>query len=133
MSILALMISAVAAKLRSQSADVEITKLKAQIDDLNRQLTEAKRIADRLGQERDALRDTLRRWQHREIHQVVQALQSQQLQSQAQSQLMQQYSLANQGMIGQDFAQTLNDYVCNCVPARHDAFMGIVKAATSHP
>jgi maltooligosyltrehalose synthase len=156
MSLLALMATAIATKIRKaepEPADVRITKLEARIDDLNRQLTEAMQVAVTLGRQRDELRD--REARHsvlaRQFEIPEEMRRQMMLQSQAQAQWaqaqhqnaqlgqqanmqMHQNALGQQhligdlmGKIGRDFAQTLDDYVCNCVPARHDAFKGVMS------
>lgn len=146
---LALMTGAFVAKIRqSETPDVEITRLQARVDDLERQLDEAKAVAVRLGVERDTARMVVERWQGRAeqqvpagpnfmpVHQINEATR-QHMMMQAQAQ--QQSALAkgqaamnaqnlNQGIFGQ---QALGQYsqeqaFCNCVPARHDMFTGFL-------
>jgi hypothetical protein len=146
---LALMSTALVAKLRP-NPDVENTRLQARVDDLERQLDEAKAVAVRLGRERDTLREMLSRWQGRAeqqvpagpnfmpVHQINEATR-QHMMMQAQAQ--QQSALAqmngqnfNQDIFGQQALgqysqeQALQDdaMFCNCVPARHDMFTGFL-------
>jgi chromosome segregation ATPase len=129
MSILALMISAVATRLRPQSTDVEITKLKAQIDELERKLESVRR-------DRDGWMDIAQRWRARyETMQPNEEIARAQLQAQqlmAMAQQAQQSPYYNQGAVQQIGSQLAGAYegFCNCVPARHDAFMGTVKRST---
>jgi septal ring factor EnvC (AmiA/AmiB activator) len=130
MSIFALMISAVAAKLRSELADVEITKLKAQIDDLDRQLTDVKRDLATMRIECDRWRALVERYQGRaEQPQRIAEEQTRQLMGMAQAQQAQysQHNIANQvqqnQVLGSGLSQMIEQHFCNCVPARHDMFL----------
>jgi hypothetical protein len=113
MSIFALMMSAVAARARPHNA--EIAALQAQIDDLRRGFDEVLAQAER---QRDEWRNLAMSYQNVMHGQRMQATQQQ------------QYSMLAQNgpMISQNFAQALSDFVCNCVPTRHDAFKGIMNS-----
>ena len=132
---LALMTSAVVAKLREvDPRDAKIAKLKAKVDDLERQLADVER-------NRDTWREMAEAWRQR-TYQLVEARrpeqqQAQLLQAQAHHQQM-QAALAQQAQqapyfnsLGQNQANLLGqveqvfqsfEQFCNCVPARHDLF-----------
>jgi hypothetical protein len=136
---LALMVTSFVAKPRPH--DVEITELKALVDELNRQLMEARTVAVRLGHQRDEARLEGDRWralveryqgrkeQQRpagpdfgaQLERDRARAQAQQLMAMGQSQqypATQQYALAAaQGL------QEQGRMFCNCVPARHDMFL----------
>lgn len=129
MSILALMISAVATKLRKvepQPVDIEVSALQAKIDDLQRQVANLEQNLRIMQLDR-----TLVHRISEDMRQLAQA-QMQSTRAQAQQQgMMQQamgqnYARAQNGlMLGQEVLgvnQLINEYVCNCVPARHDLF-----------
>jgi hypothetical protein len=117
-STLALMITGFVAKqpVKVDPRDAEIAQLKTQVDDLR--------------SERDRWMDLAEAWRGRyygsdsAMQQVAQAqAQAQQLmaysqQAQAAQMLAQQPQYQQDGLINQAF------YNCNCVPARHDMFLG---------
>lgn len=116
---LALMATALFA--RPRPPDVEITELKAKIDDLTRERDEAR-------VERDRWRSLAFSWERRyelaseypnlaqRMAQHAQMAQHPQMAQQAQMAMMNAYP---QGMLGAQGLQLPADY-CNCVPARHD-------------
>jgi hypothetical protein len=123
MSIFALLASAIAARIKPESLDVRITRLQAKIDDLNREfdttLARVTRQRDDWERLAKSYRDMLheRRDTPQEQHFINEAMRQQIQAQQAQ-------------MLGaQNFAQALDAFICNCVPARHDAFRGIMSGS----
>ena len=148
---LALMTSAVVAKLREPPVDVEITRLQAKVDDLDRQLTNFERDLAIARLQADRWRALAERREEQQrpagpdfgVHQITEEMrlrlqaqfQAQQLMAMAQSQQanmnMQQaqyhQGLAQQNFYGEGLPQMLGQQAqalewCNCVPARHDMF-----------
>jgi len=145
---LALMVTSFVAKPRPH--DVEITELKALVDELNRQLMEAGHQRDEARLEGDRWRAMVERYQGRkeqqrpagpnfgaqlemdraraQTQQLMAMAQSQQYQYQDNMAQNQQQALAAQNY-GQGFPQMLDGLagahqgLCNCVPARHDMFL----------
>jgi chromosome segregation ATPase len=129
---LALMATAVVAKVHKPlvNTDVEITKLKAQVDDLERRLKN-------LQGDLDGWMDIAQRWRAR--YEARRSDEAEILQAQAQAQHLMaivqrqqaQYAQSqqhHQGLAQQNYfqvglgqAQALE--WCNCVPARHDMFL----------
>jgi hypothetical protein len=118
-------LAAVAAKIvkpETQPADaLEIASLKAQLDQLRAQLYEAKTVAVAMSQERDRWRALAEQWRARATiplggHHTVRQITPEMLYAQAQQQ-------ANQP----NLMQQIDDFVCNCVPARQDVFRGILS------
>jgi hypothetical protein len=153
MSIFALMISAVAAQVRKVKPEpldwfkvrnAEIAVLQAQVDDLRRDFNET---LARVERQRDDWRNLALAYRERAreplegqhfinegMRQQIQAqiLQQQQVQEMyqnvhpAQLAPLAQQGMQNQPVVGRSFTQALDSY-CNCVPARHDAFWGIIS------
>jgi hypothetical protein len=152
---LALMTGAVVAKLRMPDADVEVevevTRLQARVDELDRQLTNLERDLATTRIEADRWRALVERYQGRAEQQLpagpdfgphyiteemrlrLQAQhQTRELQAMAQAQAQQdqaQLAQYNQGLAAVNYpiaqAQGLlgaYEGFCNCVPARHDMF-----------
>jgi hypothetical protein len=109
-STLALMVTAF---VKPDSPDVEITRLKAQIDNLERQLADIRRDCD-------SWMDIAQHWRGRYelMHCNVRTQQAVAQQAQAQY-LAQQQHLAQQ--VG--FQLEGAGLFCNCVPARHDVLL----------
>ena len=148
MSLLTTLAYAITAAIRPKVREVDLAWMQSQIDDLNRKadnlLADITRQRDdwqtlALSYRREVMeRRGLPLGQHfigEETHLRAQA----QAQAQAQQQIsgmwglqqtqQNQYSmLQNSPMIGQNFAQALDNFVCNCVPARHDAFKGVMNS-----
>jgi chromosome segregation ATPase len=119
---LALMVTSLVAK--PQPPDVEITRLQAKIDELERQLEDIRRDVD-------GWMDIAQRWRARyealrpNNEEIVRAqMQAQQLMAMAQSQSMQQTIAAQNSLYCQQMPGLAGAYegFCNCVPARHDMF-----------
>jgi hypothetical protein len=149
MSIFALMISAVAAQVRKVKPKPlnwsEIAALQAQIDDLQRSFDET---LARVERQRDDWRNLALGYRERTREQLegqhfinegmrqqiqAQILQQQQVQAMYQQNMhpaqlapLAQQGMQNQPVVGRNFTQALDSY-CNCVPARHDAFWGIIS------
>jgi len=144
---LALMTSAVVAKLREPPVDVEITRLQAKVDDLDRQLTNFERDLAIARLQADRWRALAERREEQQrpagpdfgVHQITEEMrlrlqaqfQAQQLMAMAQSQqanMNMQQAQYHQGLAQQNYfqgnlgAQAQALEWCNCVPARHDMF-----------
>jgi hypothetical protein len=131
---LALMTSAVVAKLRVPDSDIKITRLQTRVDELDRQLMNLERDFTTARIEADRWRALVERYQGRaerpagpDFRAVELAReQTRQLQAMAQAQ---QY---NQGLAAVNFSNPAQGLqfggFCNCVPARHDAFRGIMSS-----
>ena len=148
---LALMTSAVVAKLREPPVDVEITRLQAKVDDLDRQLTNFERDLAIARLQADRWRALAERREEQQrpagpdfgVHQITEEMrlrlqaqfQAQQLMAMAQSQqanmnaqqAQHHQGLAQQNFYGEGLPQMLGQQAqalewCNCVPARHDMF-----------
>jgi hypothetical protein len=128
---LALMTSAVVAKLREPPVDVEITRLQAKVDDLNRQLTNFERDLAIARLQADRWRALVER---REAQQRAAGpnfgvcVSEEMLRAQAQMQQLMAMAQHHQGLAQQNYSQgNLGAQAqalewCNCVPARHDMF-----------
>lgn len=134
---LALMVSAVTARLpKADTPDVEATRLKAQINQLTRELNEARLAAIDARNEANHWATLARRWQARyematEPFAQAQAL-AQANQTQHNAMLAHQYAqmqaqtARNALQTGIPGAQNVNQgfhQFCNCVPARHDLLL----------
>jgi len=144
---LAFMTSAVVAKLREPPVDVEITRLQAKVDDLDRQLTNFERDLAIARLQADRWRALAERREEQQrpagpdfgVHQITEEMrlrlqaqfQAQQLMAMAQSQqanMNMQQAQYHQGLAQQNYfqgnlgAQAQALEWCNCVPARHDMF-----------
>ena len=111
---LAFLVSAIGAKrpkIERDPVDVDIiVAQQTEIDDLRRQLREARLLVDTTRPIRRAQVDA-------EMYQRLARFQAQQMQAE------------NGIMLGQtvfgahNLGQQIDDFVCNCVPARHDMFL----------
>jgi flagellar biosynthesis/type III secretory pathway protein FliH len=116
MSLLTTLAYAITAAVRPRVRDAEVAALKAQIDDLRRQLNDAR-----------LLLEAPRPPAQQQISREAQTLQAYAMIQQANAQAH-QLSMQNGPYIGQqlgqidmqNFGQALEDYVRNCTPGRHE-------------
>ena len=122
-STLALMASAVIARIRPPSLDDELAALQARLDDLNRRYDEHLANVTRQRDEWQGLAERFRDYALR------QQAPNYGLQQQYQAQNLQNAQIQNSFMLGQsvfgahNLGQQIDAFVCNCVPARHDMFL----------
>jgi SLT domain-containing protein len=127
------MTSAVVAKLREPPVDVEITRLQAKVDDLNRQLTNFERDLAIARLQADRWRALVERREEQRVSEEMLRAQTQTQQLMAMAYQQQANINAQQAQQGQALAQqnyfqgNLGSQAqalewCNCVPARHDMF-----------
>ena len=121
-STLALMASAVIARVRKPSPEAELAALQTRLDDLNRRYDEHLANVTRQRDQWQALAERFRDY-------AVRPQPHAQMQS-AQDTLGQQYTqIQNRLMLGQtilgarNLGQQIDDFVCNCVPARQDMLL----------
>ena len=128
MSLLTTLAYAITAAIRPKVREVDLAWMQSQIDDLNRK---ADKLLNEVTRQRDdwqtlamRYRDQLHAGPAPQRHFI-----DEEMRLRIQAAQMQQYSmLQNSPMIGQNFAQALDNFVCNCVPARHDAFKGVMSS-----
>ena len=127
MSLLTTLAYAITAAVRPRVRDAEVAALKAQVDDLRRELDEALPRVERQRDDWQALamryRDELLAGAPPRRHFIDEdmrlRMQRQILAAQSQQQFAQYSMLQNQfGMQG--FGQQLDEYVRNCTPGRHE-------------
>ena len=119
LSALAFLVSAIGAKrpkIERDPVDVDIVVAQqTEIDDLRRQLREARLLVDTTRPIRRAQVDA-------EMYQRMARFQVQQMQ--AENMPIQNGIMLGQTVFGaHNLEQQIDDFVCNCVPARHDMFL----------
>ena len=125
MSLLSALAYAITAAVRPRVRDAEIADLKAQIDNLRRQVDEA---SPRIERQRDdwqapamQYRSALFRQPQPAQTEINRAAQT--LQAYAYQQAMQNDLYIGQQIGMQNFGQQLDEYVRNCTPGRHELFV----------
>ena len=131
-STLALMASAIIAKISPPSPEAELAALQARLDDLNRRYDENLAAVTRQRDDWQSLALSYRRevMERRGAHFITDEMRQRvQAQMQAQQCQAQSTQIQNGPMLGQtvfgahNLGQQIDAFVCNCVPARHDMLL----------
>lgn len=114
---IALMASSIVARIRPEPMDVEISRLQARLDEL-------KAKVDNIERERDSWYELMQTWRSRyyELRDSPPRVTEQRPTPQAHQMMQynQQTNLNAQNVFNQGLGAQIEQFVCNCVPARHD-------------